>query len=110
MCAIIERNVSAKVCMGYRRPNGVDRCRACAIRAPRYVRYLFLGHCAKIVDVSSDVLQQLTLFAEFSAAAYCANNIDSTGDKLTCSTGNCPAVEAASTTTLYEFEEYVTTR
>ncbi|RJE27479.1 Extracellular lipase [Aspergillus sclerotialis] len=56
-------------------------------------------------DVSADVLQQLTLFAEYSAASYCTNNINSTGNKLSCSAGNCPMVEAATTKTLYEFEE-----
>ena len=59
------------------------------------------------VDVSADVLQQLTLFAEYSAASYCTNNINSTGNKLSCSAGNCPMVEAVTTKTLYEFEEYV---
>ncbi|KAJ0416363.1 Alpha/Beta hydrolase protein [Aspergillus carlsbadensis] len=56
-------------------------------------------------DVSPDVLQQLTLFAEYAAASYCTPNIDSTGDKVTCATGNCPTVQAADTTTLSEFYE-----
>ncbi|KAL4914460.1 Alpha/Beta hydrolase protein [Aspergillus aurantiobrunneus] len=56
-------------------------------------------------DVSEDVLQQLTLFAEYSAASYCTPNIDSPGDKLACETGNCPTVEAAETITLAEFYE-----
>ncbi|KAI9042047.1 lipase family protein [Aspergillus affinis] len=54
-------------------------------------------------DVSADVLQQLNLFAEYSAASYCTSNIDSPGDKLTCSAGNCPSVEKAETETLNEF-------
>ncbi|KAI9368116.1 Alpha/Beta hydrolase protein [Aspergillus egyptiacus] len=54
-------------------------------------------------DVSSEVLEQLTLFAEYSAASYCPSNLDSPGTKLTCSTGNCPTVEAADTETLAEF-------
>lgn len=58
-----------------------------------------------MADVSADVLQQLTLFAEFAAASYCTNNINSTGNELACAAGNCPAVEAASTKTLHEFEE-----
>ncbi|KAL4882228.1 Alpha/Beta hydrolase protein [Aspergillus karnatakaensis] len=53
--------------------------------------------------VSADVLQQLTLFAEYSAASYCTPNINSPGSKLTCATGNCPTVQAADTTTLAEF-------
>ncbi|PLB52143.1 alpha/beta-hydrolase [Aspergillus steynii IBT 23096] len=54
-------------------------------------------------DVSADVLKQLNLFAEYSAAAYCTTNIDSPGDKLTCEAGNCPSVEKAETETLSEF-------
>ncbi|KAL4782766.1 Alpha/Beta hydrolase protein [Aspergillus varians] len=56
-------------------------------------------------DVSADVLSQLNLFAEYAAASYCTPNINSTGDKLTCATGNCPTVQAAETTTLDEFYE-----
>jgi hypothetical protein len=51
-------------------------------------------------------MQQLTLFAEYSTATYCSSNLHSTGNNLTCSAGNCPTVEAASTKTLHEFEEY----
>ncbi|KAJ5088997.1 Lipase class 3 [Penicillium argentinense] len=56
-------------------------------------------------DVSSDVLDQLTLFAQYSAASYCSNNINSTGDSVTCADGNCPSVQSAGATSLYEFEE-----
>ncbi|RMJ23986.1 Extracellular lipase [Aspergillus sp. HF37] len=57
-----------------------------------------------LADVSANVLQQLTLFAEYSTATYCSSNLQSTGNSLTCAAGNCPTVEAASTKTLYEFE------
>ncbi|KAL4978928.1 Alpha/Beta hydrolase protein [Aspergillus desertorum] len=53
--------------------------------------------------VSTEALNQLTLFAEYAAASYCTPNIDSVGDKLTCASENCPAVEAADTKTLAEF-------
>ncbi|KAJ5575536.1 hypothetical protein N7535_002462 [Penicillium sp. DV-2018c] len=39
-------------------------------------------------------------------ASYCSNNINSTGDALSCEEGNCPLVEAADTETLYEFDNY----
>ncbi|CAI7615285.1 unnamed protein product [Penicillium manginii] len=55
--------------------------------------------------VSSGVLDQLTLFAEYAAASYCSNNINSTGDLLTCAEGNCPTVQSSGATSLYEFEE-----
>lgn len=56
--------------------------------------------------MSTDVLSQLGLFAEYSAAAYCSNNINSTGDALSCEEGNCPSVQSADTTTLWEFDRY----
>ncbi|KAL3476457.1 Alpha/Beta hydrolase protein [Aspergillus californicus] len=56
-------------------------------------------------DVSAEVLQQLTLFAEYAAASYCTPNIESPGNKVTCATGNCPTVQAAETVTLAEFYE-----
>ncbi|OJJ44000.1 hypothetical protein ASPZODRAFT_18775 [Penicilliopsis zonata CBS 506.65] len=55
--------------------------------------------------VSSEVLGRLTLFAEYSAAAYCTSNLNSSGTRVSCAAGNCPAVESASTTTLDEFDE-----
>ncbi|KAJ5566745.1 uncharacterized protein N7459_010127 [Penicillium hispanicum] len=58
-------------------------------------------------DVSSDVLSDLTLYAQYSAAAYCTTNFNSTGTALSCSTDNCPEVQSADTLTLYEFDEYV---
>ncbi|KAE8153798.1 Alpha/Beta hydrolase protein [Aspergillus avenaceus] len=56
-------------------------------------------------DVSSEVLDNLNLFAQYSAAAYCLENLNSTGTAVSCSVGNCPLVEAASTKTLDEFNE-----
>ncbi|KAH7126729.1 Alpha/Beta hydrolase protein [Dendryphion nanum] len=43
---------------------------------------------------------------QFSSAAYCANNHNSVGDKIKCSGGSCPLVEAANTTTLAEFANF----
>jgi hypothetical protein len=61
----------------------------------------------KDIDVSTNVLGQLNLFAQYAAASYCTNNINSTGDGLSCLEGNCPSVQSAKTTTIYEFDEYV---
>lgn len=36
------------------------------------------------------------------------NNDNSAGDAVSCEAGNCPLVESADTTTLYEFNEYET--
>ncbi|KAE8378663.1 Alpha/Beta hydrolase protein [Aspergillus bertholletiae] len=56
-------------------------------------------------DVSASVLSNLDLLAQYSAAAYCSENLNSTGTPLRCSAGNCPLVEAASTKSLDEFNE-----
>ncbi|KAJ5688803.1 hypothetical protein N7462_003195 [Penicillium macrosclerotiorum] len=55
--------------------------------------------------ISSSVLDELTLFAEYAAASYCSNNIDSTGDDVTCSGDYCPLVQSAGAKTLYEFND-----
>ncbi|KAE8344748.1 hypothetical protein BDV24DRAFT_171310 [Aspergillus arachidicola] len=56
-------------------------------------------------EVSPQFLQQLTLYAQYAAAAYCSSNTNSPNTKLTCSVGNCPLVEGANTKTLTEFED-----
>ncbi|KAE8134727.1 Alpha/Beta hydrolase protein [Aspergillus pseudotamarii] len=56
-------------------------------------------------EVSPQFLQQLTLYAQYAAAAYCSANTNSPDTKLTCSVGNCPLVEGANTKTLTEFED-----
>lgn len=58
-------------------------------------------------DVSDDTYNSLYLFAQYSAAAYCSANIDAsdTGASITCSAGNCPDVQSATTKTLYEFDQ-----
>ncbi|KAJ5177282.1 Lipase [Penicillium canariense] len=43
--------------------------------------------------VSSAVLGELTLFAEYAAASYCTNNINSTGNAVACSGDYCPLVQ-----------------
>ncbi|KKK18743.1 hypothetical protein AOCH_000591 [Aspergillus ochraceoroseus] len=71
------------------------------------VAFAGLSVAAPLTQVSSGVLQDLTLFAEYSAASYCTVNINSTGNKVVCSAGNCPLVEQAHTETLREFHESV---
>ncbi|KAJ5919557.1 hypothetical protein N7454_009392 [Penicillium verhagenii] len=58
-------------------------------------------------DVDASTFDSLYLFAQYSAAAYCAGNIDATsfGESITCSAGNCPQVQSATTKTIYEFNE-----
>ncbi|KAF2476422.1 alpha/beta-hydrolase [Lindgomyces ingoldianus] len=46
---------------------------------------------------------------QYSAAAYCPSNNNSPGDKVTCSSGNCPLVQSAKTKTVTEFENSLRT-
>lgn len=55
--------------------------------------------------VSSEVFNKLSLFEQYSAAAYCSSNNNSTSTKITCDAKNCDNVEAADTNTLTEFEK-----
>lgn len=56
-------------------------------------------------DVSAGVLSQLSLYEQYAAGAYCENNNNSPGTKVTCPAGNCGTVEAANTVTPIEFQK-----
>ena len=55
-------------------------------------------------DVDQSVFDNLILYSQYAAAAYCRANNDSPDTKLTCAAGNCPLVEAADTITRSEFQ------
>jgi len=50
--------------------------------------------------ISEDLFQILSLYEQYSAAAYCAQNYDSKFryNTLTCLSGNCPQVQGANIT------------
>ncbi len=54
--------------------------------------------------IDDGLLNNLTLYSQYAAAAYCPTNSDSPNTKLTCPTGNCPLVEASDTITRSEFQ------
>ncbi|KAK4935205.1 hypothetical protein LTR10_023705 [Elasticomyces elasticus] len=55
--------------------------------------------------ISEDLLEQFSLFEQYSGAAYCPGNNDaSTSAAITCSAGNCPLVQAAGAQSIVEFE------
>ncbi|PYH48501.1 lipase family protein [Aspergillus saccharolyticus JOP 1030-1] len=58
-----------------------------------------------IRDVSTSVLTQLDLFAQYSEAAYCSTNLNSPNTSVTCTNGLCPLLAAATTTSLAEFDD-----
>lgn len=81
--------------------------------------FLHVNECRNPKNVSEhkgveqEVLDNIRLFAQFSAAAYWPGNNNSTGDLLKCSgptcpkvpEGNCPDVEKAEYTTVSEWQD-----
>lgn len=65
------------------------------------------SHYPRLLDVTSAVLNQLDLYAQWSAAAYCGDNTNGTNTAVACSAGNCPTVQGFSTKLLYEFDKSV---
>ncbi|KAF2193698.1 alpha/beta-hydrolase [Zopfia rhizophila CBS 207.26] len=59
--------------------------------------------------ISTDVFSKLKFFSQYSAAAYCEGNNNSTGTKIVCPVGNCPDVQSANTNTVSEFENSLAT-
>ncbi|KAJ9419482.1 hypothetical protein FOXG_07142 [Fusarium oxysporum f. sp. lycopersici 4287] len=60
-------------------------------------------------DVNPDMLSMFHLMKQYADAAYCQENNNSPGDKVSCHFNNCPLVQAANTTTLAEFENSLLT-
>jgi hypothetical protein len=57
--------------------------------------------------IDEQLFATFNLMEQYSSAAYCSNNYNSSGDKVICSAGNCDMVQAADTITLVEFARYV---
>lgn len=55
--------------------------------------------------LDSALFARLKYYSQYSAAAYCNNNGESTGTPITCDTGNCPDVQAAAATSVLEFDD-----
>lgn len=56
-----------------------------------------------LASIDDAFFADLKYYAQYSAAAYCPNNSDSPFTSITCSTGNCPDVQAADATSVLEF-------
>jgi hypothetical protein len=59
--------------------------------------------------VTQSQLDNFQYFAQYAAAAYCANNDDSNPGPISCINDVCPAVAAANAVTVLEFDSYVHT-
>ncbi|KAJ5312444.1 hypothetical protein PENANT_c027G07118 [Penicillium antarcticum] len=58
-------------------------------------------------DVPSDELSQFKFWVQYAAASYCQTDYTAqVGTKVSCTTGNCPDVEAAGATIIYDFSKY----
>jgi hypothetical protein len=57
------------------------------------------------IGINNDLFNQFNLFEQYSAAAYCPQNQNSSMSKLACATNNCPLVEAADTRSEIEFSQ-----
>ncbi|KAF2856740.1 alpha/beta-hydrolase [Plenodomus tracheiphilus IPT5] len=53
--------------------------------------------------IGADLLSKLNLMEQYASAAYCASNYGSTGDQITCASGNCPSVEDADSSSVIEY-------
>ncbi|CAN9181149.1 unnamed protein product [Alternaria alternata] len=58
--------------------------------------------------IAAGLLGSFKLMEQYASAAYCSNNYDSTGDQIECSTGNCPLVQDADSTTVIEYSRQET--
>ena len=74
---------------------------------PLYLtKTLLIDDCADNTTsgISEDLFDNFKLFANFTAAAYCLNNENSTaGSLITCAGSNCTPVEADNVTAIVEF-------
>lgn len=62
-----------------------------------------------VTGISDELFHTFQLMAQYSAAAYCEGNNNSSDTLITCSKGNCPLVEAAGARSAVEFENIMTT-
>ncbi|KAF1958607.1 alpha/beta-hydrolase [Byssothecium circinans] len=53
--------------------------------------------------VDAKLFANLNLMEQYSSAAYCRNNQDSPGDKVTCKSGTCDLVQKANATSVIEY-------
>jgi hypothetical protein len=60
------------------------------------------------IDVAAAELSEFKFWIQYAAAAYCYDSYTAkAGTKLSCSAGNCPDVEAAGATIVYDFSKSV---
>ncbi|KAJ6078919.1 hypothetical protein N7467_008672 [Penicillium canescens] len=69
-----------------------------------------LPSVVQIRDVPSDKLSQFKFWVQYAAASYCqADYTAQVGTKVSCTTGNCPDVEEAGATIIYDFSNSTAT-
>jgi predicted lipase len=72
--------------------------------SPFYAGEKIDGATVKATSISKALLSDFQLYAQFCAAAYCKENNNRPGTKITCHTGNCPMVQNANVVSTMEFQ------
>ncbi|EMD89931.1 hypothetical protein COCHEDRAFT_62145, partial [Bipolaris maydis C5] len=57
------------------------------------------------VAVTDELVSDMGLMSQYASAAYCSDNYNSPGDKVSCVDGKCPMIQAADTNTVAEYSE-----
>lgn len=68
------------------------------------------GYCDAhvVLDITSNQLSRFEFWVQYAAAAYCRENYASpAGHQISCWANNCPEVQAANTTILFDFSKSV---
>jgi len=78
----------------------------------RYVYLMALGQTSPLksaIEISPSLLTDLTILSQYSAAASCRENFNSSaaGSPVYCAAEYCPLIEAANTEILYAFSGYI---
>ncbi|KAL6712673.1 hypothetical protein ACN47E_000550 [Coniothyrium glycines] len=69
------------------------------------------SHAAPVLEgrgIASDLLTKFKLMEQYASAAYCSNNGDSVGDRISCASGNCPDVQNADSSSVAEYSRVET--
>lgn len=75
-------------------------------RGKVFSMYFFHPYIHFLIDIAADELSEFKFWVQYAAAAYCHDSYTAkAGSKLACSAGNCPDVEAAGATIVYDFSK-----
>lgn len=92
--------LSALSALGHALPNKLQT------RGKIFSMYFYESYTHSTIDIAADELSEFKFWVQYAAAAYCHDSYTAkAGSKLACSAGNCPDVEAAGATIVYDFSK-----